>query len=323
MRTRPPFCPSAKLRPRSRPRPRFGIRRNVPLRSLAAGAASARGGKKPPAGRFCLLVFGRCSPRRAKKRQCGLAETPILQLSHPPPERAQNAPAFCLSTPHSTGLVSTTLHKAGSLLREDKNRSGRAFVIRGTNANPSFSSLRKPAALFSGRFRAACVGPLWLRLRRASLRSLRSKECFLNLRIQSINHPLLPTLRQHRPSTPERASFRVQVRENGRAKYSEPATVSTMWRSPMRSESVFPGPSHGARYDVSGAALASLFTDHHQTLARGMPTQRIPRAGSRHRASKAVTVPACLKTGCGRNMLASAGREVGRLRTCFFKGKLE
>ena len=37
------------------------VRRNVPPRSLAAVAASARGGKKPPAGRFCLLVFGRCS----------------------------------------------------------------------------------------------------------------------------------------------------------------------------------------------------------------------------------------------------------------------
>ena len=45
-----------------RPRPRFGIRRNVPLRSLAAGAASARGGKKPSVCRFCLLVFGKCSP---------------------------------------------------------------------------------------------------------------------------------------------------------------------------------------------------------------------------------------------------------------------
>lgn len=75
MRTRPPSRRPSGLRPRSHPRPRFGLRRNVPLRSLAAGAASARGGKKPPAGRSlacgeflpsCLREGG---PRRARLRR--------------------------------------------------------------------------------------------------------------------------------------------------------------------------------------------------------------------------------------------------------------
>jgi hypothetical protein len=51
------------------------------------------------------------------------------------------------------------------------------------------------------------------------------------------------------------------------------------------------------------------------------PPRRIPRAGGRRRASEAVTLPACLKSECGRNMLASAGREAGRLRACFRKAE--
>ena len=82
---------------------------------------------------------------------------------------------------------------------------------------------------------------------------------------------------------------------------------------------------HGARATpLPGRRWLRSSKTTHRTLARGTPTPKMSRAlAARHRASKAVTVPACLKTGCGRNMLASAGREVGRLRTCFFKGKLE
>jgi hypothetical protein len=51
--------------------------------------------------------------------------------------------------------------------------------------------------------------------------------------------------------------------ENGRTKYAEhPQTVSAKWRSPIKSGSVFFCPSHGARYGVSGAALAPLIEDH-------------------------------------------------------------
>jgi hypothetical protein len=52
-----------------------------------------------------------------------------------------------------------------------------------------------------------------------------------------------------------------------------PQTISAMWIS---SGSVSPGPSHGARYGVSGAALASLLKDQPKTLARGMPTPKNP-----------------------------------------------
>ena len=72
-RVRRPCADSASVlpfgkTPASMPAPArvSAVCRNVPLRSLAAGAASARGGMKPSAGRFCLLVFGRFSSRRAR-----------------------------------------------------------------------------------------------------------------------------------------------------------------------------------------------------------------------------------------------------------------
>ena len=77
---------------------------------------------------------------------------------------------------------------------------------------------------------------------------------------------------------------------------------------------------HGARATpLPGRRWLRSSKTAHRTLARGTPTPKMSRAlAARHRASKAVTLPACLKTGCGRNMPASAGREVGHLRTCFF-----
>ena len=76
---------------------------------------------------------------------------------------------------------------------------------------------------------------------------------------------------------------------------------------------------HGARATpLPGRRWLRSSKTTHRTLARGTPTPKMSRAlAARHRASKAVTLPACLKTGGGRNMPASAGREVGHLRTCF------
>ena len=59
-------------------------------------------------------------------------------------------------------------------------------------------------------------------------RHWRSGFALRGLLLQSPNNiyqsdPFCPSLRQHRPSTPERASSRVQGREDGRAKYAEPA----------------------------------------------------------------------------------------------------
>ena len=102
-RVRRPHADSASVlpfgkTPASLPAPArvSAVRRNVPLRSLAAGAASARGGKKPPAGRFCLLVFGRVSPSARREDIADWQKCPACDFSHPPPIRAQNAPAFCL-----------------------------------------------------------------------------------------------------------------------------------------------------------------------------------------------------------------------------------
>ena len=50
-----------------------------------------------------------------------------------------------------------------------------------------------------------------------------------------------------------------------------PQTVSAIWRSPISSASVFPGPSHGARYGVSGAPLAPLIQDHPPDPCAGNP----------------------------------------------------
>ena len=183
MRTRPPFCPPAKLRPRSPPPPSFRLSAETcrfarwPQERQALAAAKSL--------RLVVSAFvssGRWPPARAMRRHCGMAETPILRLSRPPPIRAQNAPPFCLNTPQSTGLVSTTLHKAGSLLRENQNPVDRAFVIRVEHERQTLCFVPlKTRRTFSGRFRAACGGSLRLRLRRASLWSLRSKECSLNL----------------------------------------------------------------------------------------------------------------------------------------------
>ena len=157
------------------PRPRFGLRRNVPLRSLAAGAARARGGTKPPAVVSAFLSSGGVPPGAREDNADWQKRQPPAFPTHPP--KSAERSRVLLSTAQSIALVSPTLNKAVSLLRENQDRSGTAFVIRVPRKPiPVLSSLRKPSALFSGRFRAARAWPLRLRLRRASLWSLRSVE---------------------------------------------------------------------------------------------------------------------------------------------------
>ena len=175
MRTRPPSSMPAP--------PAFRL--SAETCRLARWPRATRGTRsrrqKASACRFCLLVVGRFGPRRAKRKAMRNGRNASLGFSTHHPKSAKRARVL-LNTPQSTGFVPHTLHKSGSLLREDQDRAEQSVCLScGTNANPSFSSLRKPAALFSGRFRAACSGPLWLRLRRASRWSLRSKECSHNL----------------------------------------------------------------------------------------------------------------------------------------------
>ncbi|MBN1425885.1 hypothetical protein JXA88_15150, partial [Candidatus Fermentibacteria bacterium] len=127
-----------------------------------------------------FLSSGGCPPAREEKAM-RIGRNASLGFPAHHPKSAERSRVL-LNTPQSIGSVSPTLNKAVSLLCEDKNRSGRAFVFRETRKPiPLLSSPRKPVALFSGRFRAARGGPLRLRLRRASLWSLRSKECLHNL----------------------------------------------------------------------------------------------------------------------------------------------
>ena len=68
----------------------------------------------------------------------------------------------------------------------------------------------------------------------------------------------------------------------------------------------------------AGALASSAFQNHPKTpSARDARPKESRALGGRHRASKAVTLPACLKTGCGRNMLASSIGKVGHLRSMF------
>jgi hypothetical protein len=145
------------------------------------------------------LSSGGFPPARAKKRQLRNGRNASLGFPAHHPKSAKRARVL-LNTPHSTGLVPTTLHQSGSLLREEQDRSEqRDCHSCSTNDNPSFSSLGKPAAHFSGRFRAACGGPLRLRLRRASLWSLRSKEYFLNLQVSFNQTPFAQRFAFSRP----------------------------------------------------------------------------------------------------------------------------
>ena len=156
------------------------VRRNVPLRSLAAGAARARGGTKPPVVVSAFLSSGGWPPAREEKTmRIGRNASLGFPTHHP---KSAKRTRVLLNTPHSTGLVSTTLHKAGSLLRENQNPFDKAFVIRVEHERQTLCFVAsKTRHTFGGRSRAARGGSLRLRLSRASLWSLRSKECPHNL----------------------------------------------------------------------------------------------------------------------------------------------
>ena len=183
---------------------------------------------KPPSVVSAFLSSGGVPPgAREDIADWQKRQPPAFPTHHP---KSAERSRVLLSTTQSRGLVSPTLNEAVSLLREDQDRSGTAFVIRVPRKPiPVLSSLRKPGALFSGRFRAARAWPLRLRLRRALLWSLRSADRYHNLQ----EHVPIKTPVAHRsPAAPLRgaASF---------AHHRPPTRPSARDTRPEESRAVF------------------------------------------------------------------------------------
>ena len=181
MRTRPPASMPAP--------PAFRL--SAETCRLARWPRATRGTRsrrqKASACRFCLLVVGRFGPRRAKKKAMRNGRNANLRFPAHHPKSAKRTRVL-LNTPHSTGLVSTTLHKAGSLLRQDQDRSGRAFGIRAArmpiplsrrSGNPPHFSADAFAPRAADRCGSGFAGPRFGRFA--------PRNVFNNLRIQSIN----------------------------------------------------------------------------------------------------------------------------------------
>ena len=177
MRTRPPFCHSAKLRPRCPPPPVFrpSPKHAASLAGPAHAGQALAAAKSLPSAVSAFWSSGSVPPAREEK---DIADWQNRQtrLFPPPPTRAQNAPAFCLTLRNQPALFrfrsTNPVHCSVKIKTAPAERS--SFV--GHERQSLFPSLRKPAARLNGRFRAVRGWPLRLRLRRASLWSLRSKD---------------------------------------------------------------------------------------------------------------------------------------------------
>jgi len=223
-------------------------------------------------------------------------------------QRFLNGTAACLNAPLALlnvalhAALSTPLHFMCRLLRfrSLREKAKRLFARSPPPANPSHQMRPqdrraiRPECLSTPIIGAICQRPAARSLPGALTTKCARHRCGCGLRpcprwrsgsalrgldLQSREYiyqsdPFCPSLRQHRPSTPERASSRVQGREDGRAKYAKPGNGFGDVALADFIGTRLPGPSHGARYGVSGAALASLFQDHPTTLRRGTPTPK-------------------------------------------------
>ena len=119
-------------------------------------------------------------------------------------------------------------------------------------------------------------------------------------------------LRHHRPSAPEHPCFLTPDKKSRRAavrRNRERFRRGGAFR--FHRNRLFLALRSAAATALPGRRWLRSSQTTHQTIARGMPTQRIPRSGRRHRASEAVTLPACQKTRCGCGHFSSRSPAVG------------
>jgi len=224
---------------------------------------------------LCFLPFS-FPPRngaartRAKKRLCGSGRKLLLSVlrtdaAAPPPPRLKCRSLRLRRQDSSLQTRPTHIHR----------NSPRVFAY--ANHRRHLPTTGRPAGRIRNEMR-----PAPLRLRPSALSSLGVGPPALRGTVsQSPNtiyqsHPLCPSLHKPRPSTPERACFRVQGQGNGRAIYIEPASGLDV-ALPDSVGLRFSAPSHGARYGVSGPQLASLSKTTQPPFRAGRPPQRVPR----------------------------------------------
>ena len=122
-----------------------------------------------------------------------------------PTHKSAKRSRVLLNTPHSTGVVPTPLHKAASLLREDQDRAEQSvWHSCTTNANPSFPSFRKPAALSAAAFAPRASGRCGSGYAGPHFGRSAPRNGFTICKNIFQPRPCFPSLSWQRPSAPQR-----------------------------------------------------------------------------------------------------------------------